>query len=222
MPAAGARRGLVRVPRAWGDGGEAMAAALLRSLPRRPRSSRRTRWRAVAGAWRGSARAAARPRGVLLLARRRGRRPRCPSRPHRPRLDRRARRPQHARVLAVGEPLGDAAADAPRRRRRRPPRTSRSSARATSTGPSWSSSTRARFEGAVEERWPRRRLRGRSTRTCSTEGGLAFMPEPGAPSTIGRFCTALGVRGPPRRASRPVGPIRERGLGSRGSWRSGP
>ena len=53
-------------------------------------------------------------------------------RPARGRLARRARRPEHARDVAVREPVGDAAADAPRRRRGARRRTSLSSARATS------------------------------------------------------------------------------------------
>ena len=52
---------------------------------------------------------------VRELARRHGRLAR--------RLDRRARRPEHARVVAVRQRLGDAAADADRRRRRRRRRT---------------------------------------------------------------------------------------------------
>ena len=115
--------GLVRVPRAWGKGGEAMAeaAALELAVPggggRRRGHARgpdpRARLRA--------SRAAARPRRLLLLARRRGRGPGGAARPPRGRLDRRARRPEHARELAVGQRVGHAAAD-DRRLRRRPSR----------------------------------------------------------------------------------------------------
>ncbi len=87
-----------------------------------------------------AARAPARPRRLLLLARRRGRGAGDPARPARGRLGRRARRPEHARELAVRQRVGHAAADDPRRRRGRPHATSRSSARATSTRPSATSS----------------------------------------------------------------------------------
>ena len=66
----------------------------------------------------------------------------APPRAARRHLVRRARRPEHARDLAVGQRVGDAAADADRRRRGRPRRTSPSSARATSIRPRSSSSRR--------------------------------------------------------------------------------
>ena len=101
--------GLVRVPRAWGAGGEAMAeaAAPRAALPgdggRRGGDARR----ADARARRGAARAAARARRLLLRARRRGRGARCPcAAALGGRLAGRARRPEHAGELAVGELWG--------------------------------------------------------------------------------------------------------------------
>ena len=113
--------GLVRVPRAWGTGGETMADAALLALPY-PEAAR-DRGGDPRGAGRGPdpepACAPARARWVLLLARRRDPRPRGAARPARGRLGRRPRRPQHARDLALGERLGDAAADGDRCRRGR-------------------------------------------------------------------------------------------------------
>ena len=114
--------GLVRVPRAWGAGGEAMAEAAPApaavsggggdrgDIARRSdrgadaATSPRARSFSAAAAARMSARSAA------------SRRARGPARG---RLDRCPRRPQHARELAVRQRVGDAAADGDRRRRGR-------------------------------------------------------------------------------------------------------
>ena len=69
--------GLVRVPRAWGDGGEPMveAASLAARLSRSRRRSKRTRSRRRRSRWPPTCRAPARARRLLLLARRRRRGP---------------------------------------------------------------------------------------------------------------------------------------------------
>ena len=106
---------------AWGSGGEGDGRRCARRAARIPRSRSSSadtldeQTEAVAEAL------PARPivaRRLLLHARRRGRGlARRVDRLAR-RLDRRARRPQHARDLALREPLGHAVPDAPRRRRR--------------------------------------------------------------------------------------------------------
>ena len=100
--------GLVRVPQAWGEGGESMAEAARLPLPFPGGGGGRggDARRADAGGRDRPARAAARARRLLLRAHRRGRGARRPQRPDRAGLDRRARRPEHARELAVREPLG--------------------------------------------------------------------------------------------------------------------
>ena len=112
--------GLVRVPRAWGDGGETMAeAAHLRAALSR---GERDRGGHARGAEPPARLRAARPpdraRRLLLLARRRDRGALRRRGVPRRRLARRARRPEHAADLAVRERVGDAAADGDRRRRR--------------------------------------------------------------------------------------------------------
>ena len=95
--------------------------------------------RAERGRGRGAWRAADR-RGRMLLHPRRCSTWSCaPSRTSRGRLDRCAWRSQHARDVAVGEPLGDAVSDDSRRWRTHAPRTPRSSARGASIRPKSSS-----------------------------------------------------------------------------------
>ncbi len=129
--------GLVRVPRAWGDGGEEMAAAAWLELPY-PEAAvveEQTLEEQIAAQAPQSAGTAARARRLLLRPRRGDPRARGAAGPPRRRLDRRARRPQHAGDVAVGQRWGmplrmaiDAGAVHPRNRR--------SSAPATSTRPS--------------------------------------------------------------------------------------
>ena len=137
--------GLVRVARAWGDGGEPMveAAALPLDFPR-SRSSRRRRSRCRRSPSRPTC-----PRVPLVLggcccshigaveglAARFGRLGGD--------LARRARRPQHAGDLAVRQRVGDAAADDHRPRDGQRGGRRRSGARGTSTRPRPSSSPRA-------------------------------------------------------------------------------
>src|SRR5262249_49451539 len=109
--------GLVRVPPAWGAGGGLMEEAA-RPPPPPPaplsRGARRGRGdaaRAEPLARVRPPRPAARPRRLLLLARRRDRGPRGAPRTYRGRLARRARRPQHTGDLAVRERVGHAAPD---------------------------------------------------------------------------------------------------------------
>ena len=125
--------GLVRVPRAWGANGEAMADGANLALPVSGDGDRgqRLACRADRGAGGSPSRAAPCPRRLLLRARGRGARARRPCRSPRRRLDRRSRRSEHAPDVSVREPLGDAAADAPGRRcrdarGRRPRRSSQS------------------------------------------------------------------------------------------------
>ena len=114
------RRGLVRVPAAWGSGGEGMVEGARVAMPYPEvavieRDTLDEQNEAVAEAL------AARPivsRRMLLHARRRCPRSRAQGRPSRHRVDRRPRRSEHARVLALREPLGHAVPDDPRRRRR--------------------------------------------------------------------------------------------------------
>ena len=114
--------GMVRVPQAWGEGGESMAEAARLPLPypggRRRRGGDARR--ADAGGGDRPAGAPARARRLLLLAHRRGRGAGRSQRPDRAGLDRRPRRPEHGRELAVREPVGDAVPDDPRLRRGRP------------------------------------------------------------------------------------------------------
>ena len=172
--------GLVRVPRAWGAGGEAMAEARASPLPYPGDGGRRARHARRADAPRSQTCSPARPLvlggcccahvGAVARARRAGRSARA-------RLDRRARRPEHARDLSVRERVGDAVADAPRRRRRARRRTSRSSARATSIRPRWStwtrpgsttrSTVRSRASSASTSRSTRRARPGRGRRASS-------------------------------------------------------
>ena len=194
--------GLVRVPRAWGDGrrGDGAGGALAAPVPGGGRRRRGHARRADARARLRAARAAARPRRLLLLARRRGRGARDAARPVRRRLGRRARRPEHARELAVRQRVGHAAADDPRRRRGRPAATLRSSARATSTRPSASSSREAGIhtgKHAVE--------RALDDVDCvyvaldfdglDEEESRSFMPEPGGIrlDEVERSCGAIAA-----------------------------
>ena len=113
--------GLVRVPAAWGSGGEAMAEGARIALPYPEvavveRDTLDEQTAAIAEAL------SARP--IVLggcccahVGARAGRL--ATSRSPRRRLDRRSRRPEHARDVAVRESLGDAVPDDPRRRRRR-------------------------------------------------------------------------------------------------------
>ena len=178
--------GLVRVPAAWGAGGEGMADGARIPLPypevavvereHARRADRRGRGRATA--------AADRPRRVLLRARRRcvGR---CATRrPARRRLDRRPRRSEHARDVSVGEPLGDAVPDAARRRRRRTPKTQRSSAPATSIRRRPSSSSRpGSTTRSTERSQASTRCTSRSTSTFSTRATSTCS----SPSPTGRL-----------------------------------
>ena len=178
--------GLVRVPRAWGAGGDAMAEAAHLPLPYPEAGGDR------GGVARGPdrrpdpqpPRAAARPRRLLLLARRGDPRPRGPSRrPARGGLDRCPRRPQHARELAVRQRVGDAAADGDRCRRRR-------SGRRRPRRRAEPRSARARVHGGNRNR--RRPRRGRSTAaTASTSRSTATCSFPASspsscPSRVGR------------------------------------
>ena len=170
--------GLVRVPRAWGagrrvDGGGGVdRAAVSRGGRDRGGDARGPGRRAGARACRpgrsSSAAAAAR-----TSARSAGS-PAAP-RPARRRLDRRARRPQHARDLAVREPLGDAAADGDRRGRGRARRTSLTSGPGASTRPrsrTWRSvgidDDLERALDGCDARLRRVRLRRPPTRASST------------------------------------------------------
>ena len=121
------RAGLVRVPQAWGEGGEAMAEAAWLELPYPETAvSRRTRSRSRRSRSLPTARSPAHARRLLLRAHRCGRGARGAAGPPVRDLVRRARRPQHGGEFADGEPVGDAAAKADRlrrgRRRRRGPR----------------------------------------------------------------------------------------------------
>ena len=105
--------GLVRVPRAWGEGGEAMAEAA--HLPFDYPEAAVVEEDSLAD--QNLAIAAELPDRPLVLggccccACRRARGALCAPRPARARLARRARRPQHARHVAVRERVGHAAAD---------------------------------------------------------------------------------------------------------------
>ena len=115
--------GLVRVPRAWGDGGETMAEAAHLELPYPEASVIEADSLAEQNLLLASraARPADRPRRLLLLARRRDRGALRGRGVPRGRLARRPRRPEHAADLAVGQRVGNAVADGDRRRRRASP-----------------------------------------------------------------------------------------------------
>ena len=179
--------GLVRVPQAWGEGGESMAEAarlplpypetavveedtldeqtlaLAIDLPERPLVLGGCCCSHV-GAVEGARRA---------------------QRPDRARLDRRARRPEHGRELAVREPVGDAAADDPRLRRGRPAGRDAWSARATSTRPSAefiaASGLRTDDESSTPRSTGPRASTSRSTSTCSSRARSALHAGAGRP-----------------------------------------
>ncbi len=160
--------------------------------------------------------ATARPRRVLLRARRRGARARTPSRPRRRRVDRRARRPEHARELAVRERVGHAAADADRRRRRRAG--GRDAARRPQPRSARGGVHRGHRDPARARRAAGARLRGARRRRESSPTELdVWMPEPGghparrAGGAPGR--DSDGQSGPGSRASRPPS-------GTRPLWRA--
>ena len=177
--------GLVRVPRAWGEGGEAMAEAahlpldypeaavveedslaeqtlaIAAELPDRP---------LVLG-------------GCCCCARRRRRGALCAARPARARLARRARRPQHARHVAVRQRVGHAAADDRRRRdgeagerradRRAQPRPARGDVHRRERDPHRPGCRRSRARRTAAA------STSRSTSTSLEPGEITpFMPEP--------------------------------------------
>ena len=193
--------GLVRVPKAWGEGGEAMAEAAMMTLPWPEAASidEPTLDAQIAGDGARAARAPARARRLLLCTRRRGPRARPPSRAPRRRLDRRPRRPEHAGDVSVGECVGDAAPDADRRRRcRRRLMSPCSAPEPRSRGGRLHRRLRhpdraGRAPGAAST--------SRSTRDVAAPGELdVFMPEPGgltldaAGGPARRRCRALSER----------------------------
>ena len=110
MPAAASSAPGWCVPRAWGRDGDPMAeaAALPLAFPE-SRLSTRTDAGAVARRCGPVPATPAHPGRLLLRARGRGRGACGAPRAARRRLARRARRPEHARVVAVRQPVGDAA-----------------------------------------------------------------------------------------------------------------
>ena len=96
-------------------------------------------------------------------------RARAQGRSARHRLDRRPRRPEHARDVALREPLGDAVPDDPRRRRRggrRRRARRRAQPRPAGGRSSWQASGSTTRSTARSQAWTRRT--SRSTSTCST------------------------------------------------------
>ena len=156
--------------------------------------------------------AAARPRRLLLLPRRRGRRAGGAPRPRRGPLARRARRPQHARDLPLRQRVGDAAAHAARpgdaRRRRRRPLGS-AEPRPARGGVHRCGRDRRRSRRACSP--APRRSTSRSTATCSIRtSSRSSCPSPaGRRSTRSSSClhecgTAASSWASASRASRPT------------------
>ena len=184
--------GLVRVPRAWGTGGEAMAEAALHELPYPEAAVVEADTLAEQNA------AARRPTcptgrscsaGAAARTSARSRRSQRARGLPRGRLDRRARRPEHARDVAVRQRLGNAAADGDRRRRRRAgARRARRRAQPRPAG------------GRVHrrERHPHGRRRDRAALAGADAVYVALDPDSVEPGELAVFMPGAG-RPPPRR-----------------------
>ena len=203
----GVPAGLVRVPRAWGVGGDRWR--------RRPdaaplsRGARRRTGRARGAVRRHRARPApapARSRGLLLRAHRRDPWARGAARPSRRRLARRPRRPQHPRAPRRGTP-GACRCGWRSTREASGRRTSRSSAPATSTRRSASTSqSRGSTTTSPARSAAPTPSTSRSTSTSSSRAAARVHAGAGRPRAGRRGAAAVrGGEQDPRRGSRADG-----------------